>query len=39
MVETWEYADEDYVIAFGETVIAAVWRPEAHICIDSGALR
>ena len=39
MVETWEYAEEDYVFAFGEAVIAAVQRPETHICIDSGASR
>ena len=39
MVETWEYAEEDYVFAFGEAVIAAVQRPQTHICIDSGASR
>ena len=39
MVETWEYNEEDYVFAFGEAVIAAVHRPETHICIDSGASR
>ena len=36
---TWEYTEEDYVFAFGEAVIAAVQRPETHICIDSGASR
>ena len=39
MVETWEYIEDDYVFAFGEAVIAAVQRPETHICIDSGASR
>ena len=39
MVETLEYAGEDYVFAFGEEVIAAVQRPETHISIDSGASR
>ena len=39
MVETWEYAEEDYVFAFREAAIAAVQRPETHICIDSGASR
>ena len=39
MVETWEYAEEDYVFAFGGAVIAAVQRPETHICIDRGASR
>ena len=39
MVETWVYAEEDFVFAFGEAVIAAVHRPETHICIDSGASR
>ena len=39
MVETWEYTEEDYVFAFGEAVIAAVQRPETHICVDSGASR
>ena len=38
-VETWEYTEDDYVFAFGEAVIAAVQRPETHICIDSGAFR
>ena len=38
-VETWEYVEEDYVFAFGEAVIAAVQRPETHICIDCGASR
>ena len=38
-VETWEYAEEDYVFAIGEAVIAAVQRPETHICIDCGASR
>ena len=31
MVETWEYAEEVYVFAFGEAVIAAVQRPETHV--------
>ena len=35
MVETWEYTEDAYVFAFGEAVIAAVQRPEMHICIDS----
>ena len=39
MVETWEYIEDDHVFAFGEAVIAAVQRPETHICIDSGASR
>ena len=39
MVETWKYTEDDYVFAFGEDVIAAVQRPETHICIDSGASR
>ena len=39
MVQTWEYAEEDYVFAFGEVVMAAVQRPETHISIDSGASR
>ena len=39
MVETWEYAEEDYVFALGGAVIAAVQRPETHICNDSGASR
>ena len=39
MVETWEYTEDDYVFAFGETVIAAIQGPETHICIDSGASR
>ena len=37
MVETWEYAEDDYVFSFGEAVIAAVQRAETHICIDSGS--
>ena len=39
MFETWEYTEDDHVFAFGEAVIAAVQRPEAHICIASGASR
>ena len=39
MVETWEYTEDDDVFAFGEAVIAAVQRPETHICIDRGASR
>ena len=38
-VETWEYTENDYVFSVGEAVIAAVQRPETHICIDSGASR
>ena len=34
-----EYTEDDYVFAFGEAMIAAVQRPETHICIDSGASR
>ena len=37
MVETWEYAEDDYVFASGESVIGAVQRPETHIVIDSCA--
>ena len=33
------YTEIDYFFAFGEAVIAAVQRPETHICIDSGASR
>ena len=39
MIETWECTEDDHVFAFGEAVIAAVQRPETHICIDSGASR
>ena len=39
MIEPWECTEDDYVFAFGEAVIAAVQRPETHICIDSGASR
>ena len=39
MVETWECTADDCVFAFGVAVIAAVQRPETHICIDSGASR
>ena len=34
-----EYTEDDSVFAFGEAVIAAVQRPDTHICIDSGASR
>ena len=39
MIETRKYTEDDCVFAFGEAVIAAVQRPETHICIDSGASR
>ena len=39
MVEAWEYIDKNYVFAIGEAAIAAVQRPETHICFDSGASR
>ena len=39
MIETWECTEDDCVFAFGQAVIAAVQRPETHICIDSGASR
>ena len=45
MVETREYADENFVFAFGDAVIAAVQRPETHmktdcgVCTDRGAPR
>ena len=39
MIETWKCTEDDFVFAFGETVIAAVQRPETHICIGSGASR
>ena len=37
MAETWEYAEENYVFAFGDEVSADVQRRETHICIDSDA--
>ena len=30
MVETWEYTEDDFVVAFGEVVIAACQRPRLH---------
>ena len=36
MAETWEYAEENYVFAFGDEVNADVQR---HICVDSDASR
>ena len=37
MVETWEYAEENYVFAFGDEVSADVQRRETHMCIDNDA--
>ena len=39
MAETWEYAEENYVFAFGDEVSADVQRRETHICIHSDASR
>ena len=39
LAETWEYAEENYVFAFGDQVSADVQRRETHICIDSDASR
>ena len=39
LVEMWEYADEDFVLAFGDEAIADVQRRETHSYIDTGASR
>ena len=38
MADTWEYAEENNVFAFGDEVSADVQRRETHICIDSGGM-
>ena len=39
MVETWEYAEENSVFAFGDEVSADVQRRETHMCVDNDASR
>ena len=37
MVEKWKYDNEDYVLVFGNEVIADVQRREKHSCTDGAS--